>query len=794
MQIQNNPIMTSNIATNPSQPNVGDILQVTVKERVNNQEAVVSMKGTTSTVKFEGNVPNNDKVLVEITGKTAEGNYTVKVSNRNVEASIPQQANPQNTDLQVIEAVKAFTSRGITVTSENIASIKEFLTNGRGSIEQKMETLQVMAQKQIAISDITLKSVHEALNGKPLSSALSSLLDELGVEYQSSGSSTPTPEKSLTTVRKEVQRELDLSKAIKIVEDFLKNTTLNESSKSTLENSVAEAKRLVQIGQSVNAKVQLIQNLIAVEKQNVNANIDMSELTKIQENGGVAQETDIKLENQVSSANSQALINDPKQERFEAAVRSLIKAVQKEPSLAKVLDKMATMLAEHATNENMEELKQSHDKAQQLEEQGRELAARREISNALSKLEQNIMSQQPSTSENTPSQAEQYAINEAIQTLKMDSQSVMVTEISKKLSQMAIDFKKLKQEIGKNLDNASRMLENRISQANVKQILESTIHKLDNAILKGDFLLYTDMSTEKKLLSASSQLAEAKKLLAKGEIMDANKLVKEVKINIENIIFKPSDVKIKHFVSDKLGLADFSSTKQIANTLEQSVQPLSSQEASSRQIYEAIRKIGLTHENEAGFSLVSKSGSLFEQQQNENVKAALLKMMKNEDMKPQLMQQAEQVVNSITGQQLLNKQDSSGMQNLFFQLPYLMEKQAENIKIYVNSRKDGDKVDWENCSLYFVLETKKLGDIGVLLSSSEKNVSLTFRSNKDHLADKVADLTEITQERFKEIGYKLGNLGVKPLQEPQETTSRREEKQAATLTPTFTAKGYDFSI
>ena len=148
------------------------------------------------------------------------------------------------------------------------------------------------------------------------------------------------------------------------------------------------------------------------------------------------------------------------------------------------------------------------------------------------------MSQQPSANENTLSQAEQYAINEAIQTLKMDSQNVMVTEISKKLSQMAIDFKQLKREITRNLDNVSKMLENRIPQANVKQILESTIHKLIHAILKSDFLLYTDMTTEKKLLSASSQLAEAKKLLAKGEIAEANKLVKEVKTNIENIMFQ----------------------------------------------------------------------------------------------------------------------------------------------------------------------------------------------------------------------------------------------------------------
>ena len=277
MQIQNNHRMTSNIIANSSQPNVGDVLQVTVKERVNNQDAVVSMKGTTSTVTFEGKVPEQEKVFVEITGKTPEGNYTVKVSDRSVVTPSSQQNIPSNTDSQVNEAIKAFTSRGMTVTKENISAVKEFLTNGKGTTEQKMDTLRMMAQKQIAISDITLKSVHEALNGKPLSQSLLSVLDELGVEYQPSRSSSMTSEKSLTTVRTEAQREPDVAKAIKIVEDFLKNTSLNEASKKTLENSVSQAKRLSQAGQTVNAKVQLVQNLVMIEKQNANSNINKSE-------------------------------------------------------------------------------------------------------------------------------------------------------------------------------------------------------------------------------------------------------------------------------------------------------------------------------------------------------------------------------------------------------------------------------------------------------------------------------------------------------------------------------------
>ena len=260
--------MTSNILTNSSQPNVGDVLQATVKERVNNQDAVVSMKGTTSTVTFEGKVPEQEKVFVEITGKTPEGNYIVKVSDRSVATSSSQQTIPQNTDSQVSDAIKAFTSRGMTVTKENISVVKEFLTNGKGTTEQKMDTLRMMAQKQIVISDITLKSVHEALNGKPLSQSLLSVLDELGAEYNQVVLHQLFLKKAITTVRTEVQREPDVAKAIKIVENFLKNTSLNETSKKALENSVSQAKRLSQVGQAVNAKVQLVQSLVAIEKQN----------------------------------------------------------------------------------------------------------------------------------------------------------------------------------------------------------------------------------------------------------------------------------------------------------------------------------------------------------------------------------------------------------------------------------------------------------------------------------------------------------------------------------------------
>ena len=363
MQIQNNPINSSNITINAAQPNVGDVLQITVKERVDNQNAVVSMKGTISTVEFEGKVPEQDKVFVEITGKTAEGNYTVKVSDRNLAIPSSQQNVIQNRDPQLSEAIKAFTSRGMTVSKENISAVKEFLTNGTGSMEQKMDTLRMMAQKQIAISDITLKSVHEALNGKPLSQSLLSVLDELGITYQPSRSSSTTSEKSLVTVRNEVQREPDIAKAIKLVEDFLKNTTLNETSKKTLENSVSQAKRLSQVGQTVNAKVQLVQNLVLIEKQNASSNITTSESV-------------------TNSGNSKSPVE---------VVRSVIEKVTQEPNLTKAIEQTKEAIKTPGLPpQAIEKLQQAVQEATMLQQIGREAQARIQLNGHINQLIQSL--------------------------------------------------------------------------------------------------------------------------------------------------------------------------------------------------------------------------------------------------------------------------------------------------------------------------------------------------------------------------------------------------------------------
>jgi hypothetical protein len=133
------------------------------------------------------------------------------------------------------------------------------------------------------------------------------------------------------------------------------------------------------------------------------------------------------------------------------------------------------------------------------------------------------------------------------------------------------------------------------------------------------------------------------------------------------------------------------------------------------------------------------------------------------------------------------------MQNLFFQLPILLNKQAENVKVYVNSQKNGERIDWENCNLYFVLETKKLGEVGIMVSAVNRNLSITFKNDREELPKTFEPLTEVTKERLQEIGYHVGAIQIKPLNEPSGSELKTDQKQNV-FTPAYTEKGYDFSI
>lgn len=771
----------------------GDVGSIVIKERLPDNEAKVVFKGQDIQVKFDGPVPTQDRVMVEVTNQNKNGQMVVKPIQTPPTSTTTSAITADkllgrlgfdptaNTDLK--EAAKQILSSGGTISKDSLVAIHDFLKNETGSLTDKLNTINIMQQKNIAFTKEQLHSVHEALHGKPLTESLSKWMGDpikqADIPVPKANTSKDTGsvvDRILLQVKNKTEQPnivenvrslLDPTKDHKALTDINKALQIQQAGRERLLQALSnsEIKQAIQQEMDLENSSQLLQTK-DLPKQVVSILHDSAKLEKIG-----TEKLQLAIQGVFTEEN---LTEDP----LSSKIQEITKSIQKDPSLKDVLESIQKVLEENDTPAiDLNKLKTAYEKATQMNDQGREIAARKGLATAINELVEANPQLKRANTETTLTKAEQYVINEGVQTLQLNSKDILVTQITKDLSQLALDFKKARREMCLNLDTASKYIESSKpgNIVPVKQMLDATINKLDQAILKGNYMLYTDMATEKKMLTASSKLAEARNHLTNGNLAEANDIVKEVKTVLEQLVFKPSDSKVKHYISDQEQLSP-------KGLLEKVISPMNGNEQGAREIFEKIKALGFTHETDAARAILDK------QEAPHNVKSMLLQMIGtgDEGQKPAI----EQALATITGQQLLNKQDSAGMQNLFLQMPILLNKQVENVKVYVNSQKKGEKIDWENCSLYFVLETKKLGEVGISISAVNRNLSITFNNNQNELLKKVEPLAEITKDRLEGIGYNVGSIQFKPLLGNTESKNADIKRS----TSTFTEKGYDFTI
>jgi hypothetical protein len=765
----------------------GDVSPIIIKERLTDQEAKVILKGQEFRVKFDGPIPTQDRVMVEVLKPNETGQLVVKpvqnpapspVAAKTVDDFLAKAGFDPTGHPELKEAVKLIFSKGGTVSRDTLNILQDFMKNQMGPLTDKLDTIKIMQQKRIEMTKVQLHAVYEALHGKPLTESMSKWISgpihSVKGEAPKTTEDKPVLEQILSQLKNKTEQAklvekvlalLDPAKDQQLITDIKKALQIQEAGKDRLLQAITDPEMKNRIQQESNLAT-MLQLLKTKELPDSLATVihDAVKLEKI----GTA-----KLETAIQNVFTE---DQPIEDSLSNKIQEIAKIIQKEPSLEKVLGAIQKVLEENTrTDINFNKIKTALEKATQLTEQGRELAARKELTGAINELVETQPRLQKMNSEIALSKAEQYVFNETAQSLQLGSQNILVTKITKEMSQLAIDFKKIRQEMSRNLDAASRSIESN-QAGNVvpaKQMLDATINKLDQAILKGNFMLYTDMVTEKKLLAASSRLAEAKNLLDNGNFAKANEIVKDVKNVLDKLIFKPSESKVMHFVLDQ-------ELPTVKSMFEKAFH--TGHEQGAREIFEKVKAMGFTHEVDAAKAIVDK------QEAPHNVKSQLIQMLGTEDGGQRLP--IEQALANITGQQLLNKQDTSGIQNIFLQLPILLNKQVENVKIYVNSQKKGEKIDWENCSLYFVLETKKLGEVGISISAVNRNLSIAFKNDQTTFSEKVKPFVEIAKDRLQEIGYHVHSIQFQSFTERVET-KKTESIQASS---TYTEKGYDFSI
>lgn len=816
----------------------GDIYHALVKERLPENEALLQIKGQEVRVKFEGGVPQQNRmaIVVNDTKTSVIGVKTIplpgellnkeKIDTNTILRNIPANEHTKS-------AVNLLLQKGVPIDKETLQAIKAFMERQNGTVQQKLETLSMMVKKDLKLSDIQLKSVHEALHNKSFAQSLQSLLKEIDPEFgkdpakdrRSEVRSADVKNHTHSTTNETKQSQLLKQAAFQRVQEAINLIERNVKNQPEKEQAIQSIKAELTETGKIESAVQKIRDAFPIEVRQVpGVTSKLADAIKLEQSAriiesknpselsGAKGDTHLSkytLETMIPKAtvgvesteieklgqtllDSQTKSEMKQQSSLSEAVNKAITTVKKEADFGQVL-KQISSLSEGVvglSSEHKRLLDTSIVQAETLEESGKELKARQELIHSLTRIQQETMPKHESN-QLAASIADTYQMQEELlSSLPVQSKNLIVERVTKKLSQVAIDFKNVKNDLSKSLQMVEQLIQQHKSRAVVsaKPLLEATIKKLDQAILRSDVMLYADMKTEKKLLTASTQLAEAKKLLAKGAYVEANKIVSTIKSDVDKLIFKPSDVRINHFVSEEMNkLEQLPMMKRGAHQIEHAMQAIK-QEPTARNSFEYLRALGLTHDAEHAHHLVSRDKT--QEPLPSSLKDMLMKLSHHED--GQTASKAESLLNNVTGQQLLSKNDSSGLQNLMFTLPFLFKDKLENIKVFVNSKNDQQKIDWENCSLFFLFETKKLGEVGIALSSSDRTLSIKVKNDMEGFKERMEPITDLAKERLEKIGYTIGNIQFTPLHKSENTHQREslpERKQ-----PAITEKGYDFSI
>lgn len=345
--------------------------------------------------------------------------------------------------------------------------------------------------------------------------------------------------------------------------------------------------------------------------------------------------------------------------------------------------------------------------------------------------------------------------------------TLLMREVTPRMAAVKTEFEGLRRELATALTTAAAALESSVPQEAAAEKLSQAIERLDKAILKSDIPLYTSMKTEKQLLSWSSELQTARGLISEGREAEAAQIVARITQDVQAIQFQPARFKVIHRALEG-ALSDTAyqengGSARIKHQIDRILEPAQT----PRQVLEAFKALGLTHEAEVVSALSQTEKKAKEDwQPRENLKEILMRLSEEAQEKQTTVAGAEKTMNSLTGQQLLSRPETKPQgQTLFFSLPMTLANRVEDLKIYVQSRKHQGKVDWENCTFYFAVHTETYGDVGIRFAAARKAVSIQVKCDNQALRDAVAPLVADFKQTMQETGYQIAGISYSPLKE-----------------------------
>ncbi|GAA4713003.1 hypothetical protein [Brevibacillus fulvus] len=194
---------------------------------------------------------------------------------------------------------------------------------------------------------------------------------------------------------------------------------------------------------------------------------------------------------------------------------------------------------------------------------------------------------------------------------------------------------------------------------------------------------------------------------------------------------------------------------------------------------EFFHKLGVMHERDIMQHALAPGASDSQPKAGfDNVKSLLLQITQSSSqaVPDSLRDSAEQLLQQITGQQLMLSQQSNtnALAQVVMQVPLRNDQGEETAYVQIESRKqEGGQLDADNCRLFFNLDLQQLGITMVDVSIVNRIVNVQVFNNQPWLDKLAYQMKETFAQQLREVGYHLSGLRVQalPVQQPNTTFS-----------------------
>ncbi|MCK8059789.1 MULTISPECIES: hypothetical protein [unclassified Fusibacter] len=385
-----------------------------------------------------------------------------------------------------------------------------------------------------------------------------------------------------------------------------------------------------------------------------------------------------------------------------------------------------------------------------------------------------------------------------VEALPQQVRMVLEETVTPKLAQVRNEFNTFRKEINRQLnDIVSKEIP--MPKEHKVQLLDKLIDKLDQAVMKSEIGLYISLKGERDLLKQSAVLSEAKTHLMKGDIVKAEDLVKQVVKAIDEMTFKPTlkkAVVVMPLVQSKL--QDGIGYEDIKEWGRDMVEEFSNSEKSPAVLTHYLRRMGVNHEAEV-FQKVfgsegNKASETMPSKPLENLKSMLMSLAKTGATSAE-QETVAKTLSHINGQQLNMKvTDKPQPQQLMINIPMSLEGHLTDVKVFIKSKQKDMKVDWENFNMFFVLDTKAFGDVGIKVASIDKKVKVEVLNNNTNAEAAIKPLTEMLKNYVEDVGFSVTGINFNSWGN-EHPTKTNPPKEVAKPEPFLREnRGFDFKV